>query len=244
MLRNLNVLFVATFSSIFFRDYRQKFDLPQGIGLLILVCGNMLISYSAVGFSGADETAKDNVLGVILTLLGTVFAALFYVTEEIFLRGVQLEASLAVTNEGFWGLILHAILMPIYESVDDPFSSANPKPKMENCYAWYYQSKSSPLIAGLIASQVIFTLGFNQAGCEITNRVASATRTTFETIRVILIWIISIGIGWETWHSIATPIRIVGFVLVTTGVFLYNNVTQWLPFLKPINKEKYGKCGS
>lgn len=86
-------------------------------------------------------------------------------------------------------------------------------------------------------------MGFNQAGCEITNRVASATRTTFETIRVILIWIISIGIGWETWHSVATPIRIVGFVLVTAGVFLYNNVTQWLPFLKPINKEKYGKVG-
>lgn len=100
------------------------------------------------------------------------------------------------------------------------------------------------MIAGLIASQVIFTLGFNQAGCEITNRVASATRTTFETIRVILIWIISIGIGWESWHNVATPIRIIGFVLVTTGVFLYNNVTQWLPFLKPINKEKYGKCGS
>lgn len=141
MLRNLNVLFVATFSSIFFRDYRQKFDLPQGIGLLILVAGNMLISYSAVGFKDADESARNNVLGVILTLLGTIFAALFYVTEEIFLRGVQLEASLAVANEGCWGLLLHAILMPIYEHVDDPFSSENPKPKMENCYSWYYQSQ-------------------------------------------------------------------------------------------------------
>ena len=123
MLRNLNVLFVATFSSIFFRDYRQKFDLPQGIGLLILVCGNMLISYSAVGFSDSDTTAKNNILGVIMTLLGTVFTALFYVTEEIFLRGVQLPAALAVANEGGWGLLLHAILMPIYENVKDPFWS-------------------------------------------------------------------------------------------------------------------------
>ena len=73
-----------------------------------------------------------------MTILGTVFSSLFFAVEEIFLKGVEMEASLAVCNEGAWGLILHIILMPIYEHVNDPFSDAVPKPKMEDCYAWNY----------------------------------------------------------------------------------------------------------
>ena len=61
-----------------------------------------------------------------MAILGTAFSALFFVVEEIFLRGVEMEASLAVTNEGAWGLIFHIILMPIYENVKDPFWSPGP----------------------------------------------------------------------------------------------------------------------
>ena len=51
MLRNITVVFVATLSSIFWKDFRTKFDLPQGIGLFSLVLGACLISYAAIGFN-------------------------------------------------------------------------------------------------------------------------------------------------------------------------------------------------
>lgn len=197
-----------------------------------------------MGGGTQGQGATNNVLGVIMAIIGTALSALFFVIEEIFLRGVEMEATLAVANEGAWGLLFHAILMPIYEHVDDPFSTEVPKPKMENCYAWYYQSSHSGKIIALIVAQWALTMIYNVAGCEITNRVASATRTTFDTIKVIFVWIISIIIKWEYWNNTSSPVRLVGFILLTLGVFLYNNVTQWMPFLKPHNIEKYGKVGT
>lgn len=115
---------------------------------------------------------------------------------------------------------------------------------MEDCYAWYYQSIHSPKLIALIIAQWILTLIYNVAGCEITNRVAAAARQTFDTIKVIFVWVFSIIFKLEDWSPTASPVRLVGFVLLTLGVFLYNNVTQWLPFLKPHNKEIYGPVGT
>ena len=123
MIRNLYILFVATFSSIAFKSFRNNFDLPQGIGLLILVIGLVLISYSSMGFTTDEEEAKNNTIGIITTIIACMFSALFNVTEEIFLRRILLSASLLVSIEGAWGLLLNIILMPIYENVKDPFSN-------------------------------------------------------------------------------------------------------------------------
>ena len=88
MIRNLYILFVATFSSIAFKSFRNNFDLPQGIGLLILVIGLVLISYSSMGFTTDEEEAKNNTIGIITTIIACMFSALFNVTEEIFLRRI------------------------------------------------------------------------------------------------------------------------------------------------------------
>lgn len=200
---------------------------------MILVIGSMLISYSAIGFNSTETEARNNTIGVIVTLIGCCFSAMFNVSEEIFLRRIQLSANLLVSIEGAWGLLLHAILMPIYEHVDDPFSTKVPKPKMENCYQWFKQTQNSLQYTGLMIAQPLLACIYNASGCNITARVSAVARGTFVAIRVILVWIISVGIGWEIWHPIATPIRIVGFFCVLVGCFTYNNVTQWLPFLKP-----------
>lgn len=51
-------------------------------------------------------------------------------------------------------------------------------------------------------------------------------------------------IGREFWVSPGSPIRLIGFILLNLGIFLYNNVTRFLPFLKPWNKELYGPVGT
>ena len=95
---------------------------------------------------------------------------------------------------------------------------------MEDCYGWWYQSKASGKLIALIIVQWSLTLIYNVAGCEITNRVAAAARTTFDTIKVIFVWIISLIIKWEYWNNESSPVRLVGFVLLTVGVFMYNNI--------------------
>lgn len=67
---------------------------------------------------------------------------------------------------------------------------------------------------------------------EITNLVSSAARSTFDVSRTIIIWIVSFIVKWEIWHNIATPIRFVGFILVTFGILIYNNIFKIIPYLK------------
>lgn len=140
------VVFVAMFSAISFKQYRYKFDLPQGIGLLLIVIGLVIITYATSFMDGGvvGVGARNNALGIFLSITGCMFTALWCVTEEIFLRRIQIASSLAVTCEGAWGLIYNIVLMPIYEHVKDPFwtpedgQTAKDRPYMEDCYAWYY----------------------------------------------------------------------------------------------------------
>ena len=87
----------------------------------------------------------------------------------------------------------------------------------------------------------MFVLVFNFTGMEITNHVSSATRSTFDSCRTILVWIVSFIVGWETWHTASTLTRFVGFIMVTLGVLLYNNVFRFIPFLRELNIQKFGK---
>lgn len=67
---------------------------------------------------------------------------------------------------------------------------------------------------------------------EVTNRLSAAARATFDGIRVVIVWIVSFIVRWETWHNEATPVRLIGFICVTIGSLMYNNVLKWVPYLK------------
>ena len=70
------------------KDYRAQFDLPQAMGLLILFLGATMIALASILFSNPDEVAVNPTLGVLFTVLGSLFSALWYVTEEISLRKI------------------------------------------------------------------------------------------------------------------------------------------------------------
>ena len=46
-----------------------------------------------------------------------VFAALQFVVEEKYVKHYRIPASLAVGLEGFWGLILSCLLLPLFQNV-------------------------------------------------------------------------------------------------------------------------------
>ena len=130
----------------------------------------MIISYSAVGFSDDSEApAKNPVLGIVMIIVGSIFAALWCVTEEIFLRKIQVNSRVGVGIEGMWGILIYSvILLPIANFVDDPFSNQEPKPKMEDTVAWAYRLRHSPSLLILHLVYLVFVLVFNFSGMEVT----------------------------------------------------------------------------
>ena len=64
--------------------------------------------------------------------------------------------------------------------------------------------------------------GFNFFGLSVTRSVSATSRSTIDTCRTLFIWIVSLGLGWETFKWL----QVVGFALLVYFTFLFNGVVQ------------------
>ena len=64
--------------------------------------------------------------------------------------------------------------------------------------------------------------GFNYFGLAVTRSVSATSRSTIDTCRTLFIWIVSLGLGWETFKWL----QIVGFGLLVYSTFLFNGIVQ------------------
>jgi len=64
--------------------------------------------------------------------------------------------------------------------------------------------------------------GFNFFGLSVTRTVSATARSTIDTCRTLFIWIVSLGLGWETFKWL----QIVGFALLVYGTFLFNDIVS------------------
>lgn len=67
----------------------------------------------------------------------------------------------------------------------------------------------------------IFSIAFfNSTGIATTKYASAAQRSTIDTSRTLLIWIMSCALGLEVFEPWAIP----GFVLLVMGTLLYNEI--------------------
>ena len=72
----------------------------------------------------------------------------------------------------------------------------------------------------LIALTIFSIAFFNSSGIATTKYASAAQRSTIDTSRTFLIWIMSVALGLETWK----PWEIPGFILLVCGTLLYNEI--------------------
>ena len=76
--------------------------------------------------------------------------------------------------------------------------------------------------------------GFNFFGLSVTRSVSATSRSTIDTCRTLFIWVVSLGLGWETFKWL----QVVGFVLLVYFTFLFNGiVSPPFAFLRPDDAE-------
>jgi hypothetical protein len=66
----------------------------------------------------------------------------------------------------------------------------------------------------------IASSGFNFFGLSVTRTVSATSRSTIDTCRTLFIWIVSLGLRWETFKWL----QVVGFALLVYGTFLFNDI--------------------
>ena len=64
--------------------------------------------------------------------------------------------------------------------------------------------------------------GFNFFGLSVTRNISATSRSTIDTCRTLFIWIVSLGLGWESFKWL----QVVGFALLVWGTGVFNDVIR------------------
>jgi len=64
--------------------------------------------------------------------------------------------------------------------------------------------------------------GFNFFGLSVTRSISATSRSTIDTCRTLFIWIVSLGLGWESFKWL----QVVGFALLVWGTGVFNEIIQ------------------
>ncbi|KAH8653482.1 integral membrane protein [Xylariales sp. PMI_506] len=236
MTRGALVLFVGLFSVIFLR---RKLHLFQWFSLVGVVLGVAL-----VGLAGAispDSKAKASslgdlivaatedpeaadavrvVVGVLLIAGAQIFTATQFVLEEWILERSDIDPLNVVGWEGLFGLAVTLIGMLILHFVIGRTESGRYGP-FDIVEGWRQMSeyKSIFITSFLI---MISIGGFNFFGLSITRSVSATSRSIIDTCRTLFIWMVSLGLGWESFKWL----QVLGFALLVYFTFLFNGIVQ------------------
>lgn len=244
MTRGALVLFVGLFSILFLR---RKLYLYQWSALVIVVLGVAIVGLAgAIGSNSSATQPYDSfthrglhlvrsseanavahrpesvqtVLGVLMIAAAQIFTATQFVLEEWILENYALEPLKVVGWEGIFGLIMTVIGMIIlHVRVGQTPAGKHGYFDVQGGWNDIVENKGIAITSILI---MISIGGFNFFGLSVTRSVSATARSTIDTSRTLFIWMISLGLGWETFKWL----QILGFALLVYGTFLFNDIIQ------------------
>ncbi|KAL6232609.1 hypothetical protein BDW75DRAFT_217218 [Aspergillus navahoensis] len=243
MTRGALVLFVGLFSVLFLR---RKLYLYQWVALCVVVLGVALVGLAGALFGdnqGHDITqetvaaavrsatseirttartpeAVRAVVGVLLIAAAQIFTASQFVLEEWILENYAMEPLQVVGWEGIFGFCVTVIgSIILYLGVGR--TEAGRYGYFDAKEGWHqvFTHKAVAISSVMI---MISIGGFNFFGLSVTRTVSATSRSTIDTCRTLFIWLVSLGLGWETFKWL----QVAGFALLVYGTFLFNDIIR------------------
>lgn len=246
MTRGALVLFVGAFSVMFLK---RKLYLYHWLSLVVVVLGvalvglagaishgdrnadsdsvdeldlarKMLLTIRDVVVEAADETVLRSILGVFLIAFAQIFTATQFVLEEFILEKYSIEPLRMVAWEGTFGLLIALIAQVILHfTVGTTKTGKYGYFDAEEGYREFFNNKTIAVTSVLI----MFSIGgFNFFGLSVTRSISSTARSLIDTLRTLFIWMVSLGLGWETFKWL----QVVGFALMVYGTFTFNDLVR------------------
>merc|ERR1712156_168117 len=166
--------------------------------------------------------------GDLLIFCSQVIVASQMVIEEKFITKYNVPALQAVGWEGTFGFTTLALLLIPFSFIQvGPQFGHGPRHVLEDAYDGCYQLAHNPLLALAFSGTIISIAFFNFAGISVTKELSATTRMVLDSIRTLVIWAVSMAIGWQDFY----PLQLGGFVILLVGMMLYNDIII-LPGLK------------
>ena len=169
----------------------------------------------------ANKSSSDILLGDMLIVGAQVIVASQMVYEEKFVTKYNVPALQAVGWEGTFGfLTLSTLLVPMYFIPAGEKFGHNPRHVLEDAYDGLYQLAHNPLLLTAFCGTAVSIAFFNFAGISVTKEMSATTRMVLDSMRTLIIWMVSIAVGWQHFYAL----QLLGFVILITGMCIYNDI--------------------
>ncbi|KAL6695244.1 hypothetical protein J3F84DRAFT_376506 [Trichoderma pleuroticola] len=231
MTRGALVLFVGLFSVIFLRRTLRLF---QWISLVGVVLGVAVVGLAGAiwpdvkahvvsSITDSPEGLSDvtkAVIGVLLIAGAQIFTATQFVLEEWMLENSPIDPIMVVGWEGLFGFVTTVAVMIVLHLAIGRTEAGR--------YGYFDAAEGLRQMwdeKALLVSSVIIMIsigGFNFFGLSVTRTVSATSRSTIDTCRTLFIWVVSLGLGWESFKWL----QIAGFALLVYSTFLFNGLVQ------------------
>jgi len=178
-----------------------------------------------ISLAGTDPGCKNDTtnifVGDLLIFCSQIIVASQMVYEEKFISKYNVPALQAVGWEGTFGFTTLAILLVPFSFIYvGPQFGNNPRHVLEDAYDGVYQLAHNPLLALAFSGTVISIAFFNFAGISITKELSATTRMVLDSVRTLVIWMVSIAVGWQMFFAL----QLAGFCILVVGMCLYNDI--------------------
>jgi hypothetical protein len=151
---------------------------------------------------------RSYALTVFLTQLRST--AIQFVVEEKIMEQYSVAPLVAVGYEGFFGFISIIIFMPFLARFADR------SPFFDLPRGWHQITNTPTVLWSSIAVAISISL-FNGFGLSVTRHLSATARSVIDTCRTLAIWIISLGLGWESLLFPISLLQMIGFSLLVYG---------------------------
>jgi len=219
MLRGAVIIFTGLLSTAFLGRLLKG---REWLGMLTVICGLSIVGATDFIFGDNSANSLNNIItGDLLIVMAQIVTASQMVWEEKFVTKHNVPPLQAVGWEGVFGFTtLSLLLIPMYYIRVGPPFSANPRMVLEDALDGFTQMGNNPMIILAMSGTVISIAFFNFAGVSVTKELSATTRMVLDSVRTLVIWTVSLSLHWQKFYW---P-QIFGFLLLVTGMCLYNNI--------------------
>ncbi|KAM9420645.1 solute carrier family 35 member F6-like isoform 1-T1 [Salvelinus alpinus] len=219
MLRGAVIIFTGLLSVAFLG---RRLVASQWTGIFVTILGLVMVGLADFISGNKDDSHKlsEVITGDLLIIMAQVIAAVQMVLEEKFVYKHDVHPLRAVGTEGFFGFfILSLLLIPFFYIPVGSFSN-NPRHVLEDALDAFCQIGHNPMIVLALLGNTVSIAFFNFAGISVTKEISATTRMVLDSLRTVVIWVVSLALGWEQFHGL----QVLGFIVLLVGAALYNGL--------------------
>ncbi|KAK3064433.1 hypothetical protein LTR53_018497, partial [Teratosphaeriaceae sp. CCFEE 6253] len=179
---------------------------------------SIILSARGAVSTAEAHTAAETIVGILMIAGAQIFTATQFVLEESIMEKYSMDPIQVVGWEGTFGFLVTLVGMAILHGAIG--QTAAGKGGYFDAREGFNQVFHNRAI-GITSLMIMVSIGsFNFFGLSVTRAISATARSTIDTCRTLLIWIVSLGLGWETFKWL----QVLGFALLVYGTTLFNEI--------------------